>query len=262
VPSGSVVSVPVIPTYVSQYPASRVTSACSCLIGATSTALAVSTAATVIFDPYRASCASFTLSITSFGTSLFNGPILADKRDIYTPSAGAYHTCNDGSGVTPITLIDAAAKHAGFAYDGTWDNIYQDYTLTLIDGYTVTGQQKWGFSVNSGLYSTSGGCETLLQPGDIVSWAVLDFILVLTAPATVQAGSAFSFIVSTATGTISLAGITVTLLMSSIVATTTTDANGQGSFFITDPGTYTIVVTPPPNYSAGTTTIMVTGGPS
>jgi hypothetical protein len=245
----SIGSIPAIPSYVSQYPASRVSSVCSCFLGQTNVAQTVSATATAIFDPYRPSCGSFSLVIRHIDTVIFNTLVLADQRDIITPSAGVYHQCNGlnggsnaQSGVTPITLIDAAAKFAGFTYDGTWSDGSQDYTLTTIDGFFATGIGKWEFSVNGQPYSNTGGCKTLLVPGDSVQWIYNDGNIEIQGPPSVLLGSDFVVSVLGGAGAFPLAGATITVSGLASPSVQTSNALGKASFTATGLGTLTVTV--------------------
>jgi hypothetical protein len=128
----------------------------------------------------------------------FEGSVATDGHAV-TTVAGGTHPCdgtNNGAFQapvpTPTAALDDAAKAGGFAWDGTWDDGFQDYFTTSIAGESQNPpSQFWGIYVNSVLAQT-GGCQIELKQGDEVLFAFDAFsktsVLELRGPRAATAG--------------------------------------------------------------------------
>jgi hypothetical protein len=70
----------------------------------------------------------------------------------------------------PGTDVTGALDDAtGRSWSGSYSSKFHDYLVTTILGETPSGNNFWTLWVN-GRSSTTGGCETVLHPGDHVLW--------------------------------------------------------------------------------------------
>ena len=98
------------------------------------------------------------LRVEGLTDTAYEGPINSGPRNITTASGGT-HLCdgtNNGAnpqpGNTPTDALDAAAKLAGFTYDGTFDPEFDDFFITTINGDTETATEFWGILGKASCY--------------------------------------------------------------------------------------------------------------
>ncbi|PNS15950.1 hypothetical protein CAC42_4351 [Sphaceloma murrayae] len=108
--------------------------------------------------------------------TIYEDCILSGPRSITTNSGGT-HVCdgtNNNGGSSPGTAItgqtDAAAQLAGFTYDGSYSNAFQDYFITRIGDSVSTSNQFWGV-LRNGQFTPAGGCQSRVSAGDKTLWA-------------------------------------------------------------------------------------------
>ena len=116
------------------------------------------------------------LRIEGLTNTIYEAPIFSGPRNITTASGGT-HPCtgtnlnaNPNPGNTPTDALDAASKLLNFPYDATYSTTFEDYFITSIDGTTQTSTQFWALLLNYE-FTTVGGCQQEVGPGDHVLWA-------------------------------------------------------------------------------------------
>lgn len=104
--------------------------------------------------------------------TLFEGPIRTDGHAIRASSDNRSRPCGSqgSSSPTPTAAADDAMRLTGQRFDGTWGS-HQDYFVTRFgpDGQQAGSAAYWGIIVN-GIYSSVGGCQYRLSPGDSTLW--------------------------------------------------------------------------------------------
>ncbi|MDO9409037.1 hypothetical protein [Patulibacter sp.] len=205
-------------------------------------------------------------------TTLYEGTIRTDGHAIRASSDTEPRICdgtNNGAhatpGPTPTAASDDAMRSIGQDFDGQWYPGFDDYFIQRFgpDGEDASTYAYWGILVN-GIYTSVGGCQYGLAPGDQTLWVYDAFnnrdLLRLDgpegvgeptsdaegAPPTAAAKSTFTvglgqpFVVSTvrneATGDIGAAGYrrpAVGVRVSPVI----TAANGAQTVASTDPAT-------------------------
>ncbi|KAI9678152.1 MAG: hypothetical protein M1817_006097 [Caeruleum heppii] len=223
----------VLPPFISQYPASRISSACSCLNVSASTT-------TIVNEPSPPAGQFVGLRIEGLTTTIFEGSIFSAGHVVTTASGGT-HNCdgtNNGAnpfpGNTPTSSLDTAATANGFTWDGTYSTSFDDYFVSRIGPDTQTDTMFWGVLVNF-QFIPVGGCQFETQPNDEILWAFDAFsgktFLRLTSDVNaVPAGSTVTVTVTDGMSGAPVAGATV--------GGQTTDASGQAVIPLPRPGTY------------------------
>jgi hypothetical protein len=120
--------------------------------------------------------AGVTLRVEGENTTIFEGTVTTDGRDVTTESGGT-HMCDGtnggqpgGPGPSATSALDDAAKVGGFTWDGAYDPGFGDYLVSRIGSQSQTATQFWFLALN-GTGSEKGGCQTRVANGDEVLWA-------------------------------------------------------------------------------------------
>lgn len=132
--------------------------------------------------------------------TVWEGCIYSGPRSITTTSGGT-HQCGASQGTTITGQTDAASMLTGFTYDGSFSPSFNDYFITRIGSTAQNGNSYWGV-LNNGVFTTSGGCQAQVRPGDSSLWQWDAFnlygLLTITPQyAVVAAGSPVSISVTT-----------------------------------------------------------------
>lgn len=140
------------------------------------------------------------LRVEGASGTIFEGPVTTDGHAITTASGGPNaHSCdgtNNGAhptpGPTPTTALDDGARLAGFGWDGTWSDSFQDFLVTRVAQESSTMSQFWGLVVNH-RFAETGGCQIRVQQGDEVLFAFDAFskthVLRLSGPGAATTGA-------------------------------------------------------------------------
>ncbi len=107
--------------------------------------------------------------------TLFEGPIRTDGHAVKASSDNRSRPCDGsasggGANATPTAAADDAMRLTGQTFDGRWGS-HQDYFVTRFgpDGQAPGSAAYWGIVVN-GIYTSVGGCQYRLKPGDQTLW--------------------------------------------------------------------------------------------
>lgn len=170
------------------------------------------------------------LRIEGATSTIYEAPIISRGTNVTTASGGT-HLC-DGTnlganavpGATCTTALNAASKVAGFGFDGTYSESFEDFFITSIGPSTQTATQFWGLLLNY-QFTPVGGCQQETKAGDEVLWAFdafnKSYFLKLRGPLVAKKGKAISVKVTDGSTAVAIADATV--------GGQTTDANGQAS---------------------------------
>lgn len=111
--------------------------------------------------------------------TLYEGVVRTDGHAVATPSdRNAPRRCdgtNNGAhaspGPTPTAASDDAMRSVGMAWDGYWTPGFEDFFVQQFgpDREDANTYAYWGILVN-GIYSSVGGCQYRLNPGDQTLW--------------------------------------------------------------------------------------------
>jgi hypothetical protein len=143
---------------------------------ARSAALACALTALALPSAALATPVSVNLRVEGRTTTLFDGPVTTDGHNVTTDSGGTHHCDGTNGGVNPTpgpsatAGLDDAARLAGFTWDGTYDNGFDDYFVTRVASEPQTSSEFWGFFVN-GEAPPIGGCQERVHQGDEILWA-------------------------------------------------------------------------------------------
>lgn len=145
-------------------------------------ALIVSTlvvaAAAVGAGPARAAPSDQRVRIEGKSTTLFEGTIRTDGHAIRASSDTEARKCdgtNNGAhatpGPTPTAASEDAMRSIGQDFDGQWYPGFDDYFIQRFgpDAEDAGTAAYWGILVN-GIYTSVGGCQYGLNPGDQTLW--------------------------------------------------------------------------------------------
>ncbi len=179
------------------------------------------------------------LRVEGASKTLFEDRITTDGHDV-TTAAGGTHKCdgtNGGVNPSPVpnatSALDDGAHLAGFSWDGSYDNGFDDFLISRIGPDSQTASQFWALLVNSE-FSSVGGCQQRVGTGDEVLWAFDGFskshALHLTGPSSAQTGAGFTVKVSDGNTGAPLAGASVGGAL--------TGADGQASLHFGAKGIY------------------------
>jgi Domain of unknown function (DUF4430) len=204
-------------------------------------------ASVVLCCATAASAAPVTVNLRVEGSTqtLFEGPVTTDAKSLTKDSSGS-HPCdgtNGGTNPTPgptmTGALDDGSIAAGFTWDATWNDGFQDFFINSIGSDANTGaptyQPYWGYFLN-GVATQIGGCQQQVAQGDNVLFAYGNFgqpLLELSAPAKAATGESFTATVQQNDGNgnrTPAAGATVDGHM--------TDAAGHATFSYSDPGNH------------------------
>jgi hypothetical protein len=108
--------------------------------------------------------------------TIFEGTVRTEGHKVTTQSGGT-HECdgtnggaNPAPGPTPTAALDSAAAKAGFTWDGTWFEGFDDYGVSRIAETEQTSSEFWGVLVNY-QFSELGACQQEVAPQEEVLWA-------------------------------------------------------------------------------------------
>lgn len=111
-------------------------------------------------------------------TTLFEGTVRTDGHAIKASSDSSPRRCdgtNNGAhpapGPTPTASSDDALRSVGMDFDAQWYPGFDDYFLQRFgpDAEDPATGASWGILVN-GIYTSVGGCQYRLSPGDQTLW--------------------------------------------------------------------------------------------
>lgn len=116
------------------------------------------------------------LRIEGATRTIFEGTVKTEGHTVTTESGGT-HECdgtnggaNPAPGPTPTAALDTAAATGGFTWDGPWFESFGDYGISRIAETEQTESEFWGVLVNY-QFSSVGGCQQEVKPGEEVLWA-------------------------------------------------------------------------------------------
>ena len=204
----------------------------------------------VFCAPANAAPITANLRVEATTGTLFDGPINTDGK-MLTKDASGSHPCdgtnggaNPSAGPTATAAMDDGSILAGFTWDATWDNGFQDFFISRIGPDTNLSSPPytyWGVFVN-GVASQVGGCQQRIGAGDDVLWAYAnygDFLLRLTAPAKAATGQSFTTTVEQTDGS----NGTWSPAPAATVGGQTTDAGGHATVSFSNAGSYVLKAT-------------------
>jgi hypothetical protein len=184
---------------------------------------------------------SVNLRVEGAGRTIFEGPVTTDGHAITTAGGGPNaHPC-DGTnlgahpspGPTPTAALDDGARTAGFTWDATWDDTFQDFLINRVAEDSATTMQFWGLVVNY-RFAETGGCQIHAQQGDEVLFAFDAFskahVLRLSGPPAATTGAPVTVSVVDGQDGSPIAG--------SSVNGTPTGSDGKASLSFATPGIY------------------------
>ena len=132
-------------------------------------------------------------------STLFDAPLTTDGHDV-TTQAGGTHKCDSTNGNPPANptpgpsataALDDAARLAGFTFDGSYNDGFDDFFIERVGPDSANPQKFWGVFVNA-VSSNVGGCQQRVAHGDEVLWAYAAFgapPLRLAGPASATTGA-------------------------------------------------------------------------
>ena len=104
-------------------------------------------------------------------STLFDAPLTTDGHDV-TTQAGGTHKCDSTNGNPPANptpgpsataALDDAARLAGFTFDGSYNDGFDDFFIERVGPDSGNPQKFWGVFVNS-VSSNVGGCQQRVAP--------------------------------------------------------------------------------------------------
>ena len=185
------------------------------------------------------------LRVEGLKTTFYEAPIISGPRNITTASGGTHHCdgTNNGEnptpGNTPTDSLDAGAKFAGFTFDGTYSEQFDDFFITRIATDTQTATQFWGLLVNY-QFTPVGGCQFKTKTGDQVLWAFdafnkVYFLKVTPAEAVVTQGQSLTVTVTDGSSGVPVPG--------AVIAGVTTGADGKATLTFPKSGVFSYKAT-------------------
>jgi hypothetical protein len=162
---------------------------------------------------------TFAHDVTGDGT----GPHKCDGTN-----AGA----NPSPGPTLTGAFDDAARKAGVAWQGSWNQSFEDFLINTVGPDSATSSQFWGTALNF-RDTDAGGCQVQVSSGDQVLIAFDSFDktkLRLTGVRGTRAGEVFALFV--------LNGVTGDRVAGARVGGKTTNTQGRVLLRITKRGLY------------------------
>ncbi|KDN40928.1 hypothetical protein RSAG8_07796, partial [Rhizoctonia solani AG-8 WAC10335] len=159
------------------------------------------------------------LRIEGSTTTIFEGSVVTNGRDVKTASGGSHHCDGTNNGQNPApgptctsALADVAALSGVITWDGTWDSNFDDFFVTRIAGSSQTSSQFWGLLLNW-QYAPVGGCQQQVVAGDTILWAFDAFnkvyFLKLDGPTTAQVGVPIQVLVTDGSTGSRISGATI-----------------------------------------------------
>ena len=163
--------------------------------------LAAAVCTLAMLAPVAQADVTVNLRVEGSDRTLFEGPITTDARTIdardQDGNDGSFpcnYRDNGNSGAssqgTPTTAVYDAMRRSGQAFEATWYDSFDDFSVDRLGGDVAGSPDYWGVAVD-GQEAQVGGCQVRLDDGDEVLWAYGLFgrpILQLTGPETVQVG--------------------------------------------------------------------------
>jgi hypothetical protein len=116
------------------------------------------------------------LRIEGATRTIFEGTVKTEGHVVTTQSGGTHECDGTNGGVNPIpgptptAALDTAAAEDGFTWDGSWFASFDDYGVERIAETAQTETEFWGVLVNY-QFSSVGGCQQEVGPGEEVLWA-------------------------------------------------------------------------------------------
>lgn len=141
-------------------------------------AASITIAALGLPSPATAAPTEQRVRIEGRSTTLFEGSILTTGHALKASSDRTPRRCdgtnngaNPSPGPTPTAAADDAMRLAGLDFDATWFDGFDDYYLTRFgpDREDLGVAASWGILVN-GIYTSVGGCQYRMNPGDLAFW--------------------------------------------------------------------------------------------
>ncbi|KAF8724870.1 hypothetical protein RHS02_08486, partial [Rhizoctonia solani] len=180
--------------------------------------------------------------IEGINTTIFEGIVKTNGRDITTKSGGTHHCDGTNNGMNPVpgptctsALADVAAYSGVIVWDGTWDSNFEDYFVTRIGGTSQKSSQFWGLLLNW-QFTPVGGCQQQVAAGDTILWAFdafgKAFFLKLDGPSTAKVGVPVQVRVTDGPSEQVISGASIAGYPSSI-----SDSNGYTTVTFTSAGT-------------------------
>ncbi|CAE6509518.1 unnamed protein product [Rhizoctonia solani] len=175
-------------------------------------------------------------------STIFEGTVSTQGRDVKTASGGTHHCDGTNNGQNPVpgptctsALADVAALSGIITWDGTWDSNFDDFFVTRIGGTSQSSTQFWGLLLNW-QFSPVGGCQQQVAAGDTILWAFdaysKTFFLKLDGPSTAKVGVPVQVRVTDGPSGTNISGATIAGYPSSI-----SDNNGYTTVTFTSAGT-------------------------
>ena len=128
-----------------------------------------------------------------------------------------------------------ATKHGFFTFDGTFQDITDDFFITSIGGFAQTPTQFWGLLDNY-TFTQVSGCEWEVKNGDQVLWAYDAFnkahFLKLTGAKFAHKGQPYTVTVTDGSTGLPISGAQVDTPTGSVL----TDVNGHATLTYTTRG--------------------------
>ncbi|TMK98427.1 MAG: hypothetical protein E6G34_12410 [Actinobacteria bacterium] len=237
-------------------------------------ALAALCALTSVAIPDAALATPITVNLRVEGSTrtLFEGNVTTSPETIQTASSGGAHPCNyaengpSGGFVpggsqsgTPTTALHDAALATGLSFDAEWfgsgaeNGNPGDFFVSRVGNdvnQTEAPFDSWGYAVNFTTASV-GGCQIALAPGNEVLWAYnyfnLSHLLSAAGPVSVNAGTPFTVHVADGHTGEAIAGAAVEEAVSGvpspIAGSSHSDANGDSTVVLNQPGVVTLKAT-------------------
>ncbi|CAE6480634.1 hypothetical protein ACGC1H_003516 [Rhizoctonia solani] len=157
--------------------------------------------------------------IEGLATTVFEGSVVTNGRDVKTASGGSHHCDGTNNGQNPVpgatctsALADVAALSGVITWDGTWDANFDDFFVTRIAGSLQTSTQFWGLLLNW-QFSPVGGCQQQVLSGDTILWAFDAFnktyFLKLDGPTTAKVGVPIQVLVTDGSTGVRISGATI-----------------------------------------------------
>ncbi|KAH7327677.1 hypothetical protein B0J17DRAFT_680571 [Rhizoctonia solani] len=195
-------------------------------------------------------------------STIFEGSVVTNGRDVKTASGGTHHCDGTNNGQNPVpgptctsALADVAALSGIITWDGTWDSNFDDFFVTRIAGTSQTSSQFWGLLLNW-QFTPVGGCQQQVAAGDTILWAFDAFsktyFLKLDGPSTAKVGVPIQVHVTDGSSGINISGATIAGYPSS------SDNNGNMAVTFTSVGKKKIKAQRADSLRSNALTIQVT----
>ncbi|EIN06188.1 hypothetical protein PUNSTDRAFT_46417 [Punctularia strigosozonata HHB-11173 SS5] len=186
--------------------------------------------------------------------TIFEGPILTRGHDVATPSGGTHHCdgtnlgANPKPGATCTAALSDAAHLAGFTFDGTFQDDFDDFFITRVASSAQTATQFWGLLLDF-QFTPVGGCQQEVTSGADVLWAfdafsAAHFLKLAGSSSVAHVDETLTFTVTDGTSGTPVAGaemkVRQALYSDGSFVLGTSDAAGHVSIRPTAPGTLSL----------------------